>query len=295
MKKFFYVGFSVVILLSGCLEVKHVKETFSPDGHPAYIVDCSFDEMDCLKRAGDACQGHGYNVINKSNGKYDSHFLIECKQQSKTSSNPVKDQLADALEFRGLVLQDTISTCNNGPFSSRNYDYTEENKKYVDEIANARDYERVAWEKAAQQQEQKMDSMFIDNAQLILGIEYAMGYGVPKNLETAFKWLKKSAEEHGRNSIAQFNLGVMYAKGLGVKKNDTEAVRWFQDTIKNYPINGYEILALAKNNLGYMYANGFGVAKDVTKATKFFTEAKQDCEFIELINHNVDIMNKVTW
>lgn len=47
-----------------------------------------------------------------------------------------------------------------------------------------------------------------------LGVCYLEGNGVPKNVETAITWFRKSAEQ--KCSAGQFSLGVMYALGVGV-------------------------------------------------------------------------------
>ena len=61
-------------------------------------------------------------------------------------------------------------------------------------------------------------------AQLNLGVRYAKGDGVPKDLAKAAVWFQKAAiQGHAK---AQFNLGWMYANGDGVPKNSAKAVEW---------------------------------------------------------------------
>jgi TPR repeat protein len=53
-----------------------------------------------------------------------------------------------------------------------------------------------------------------DSAQFFLGVCYANGYGVPKNLELALQWYRLSADQG--NWFAQNDLGAMYQQGDGV-------------------------------------------------------------------------------
>jgi TPR repeat protein len=57
-------------------------------------------------------------------------------------------------------------------------------------------------------------------AQFNLGVCYANGYGVEKNLQQAFYWHKKAAEQG--HAKAQYNLGVCYDKGYGTEKTSNK-------------------------------------------------------------------------
>jgi len=63
-------------------------------------------------------------------------------------------------------------------------------------------------------------------AQYGLGLIYANGEGIEKNLTEAMKWYRKAAEQG--HASAQNNLGVMYDNGKGVEKNLTEAMKWYR-------------------------------------------------------------------
>lgn len=65
-----------------------------------------------------------------------------------------------------------------------------------------------------------------DLGQYNLSQFYRLGKGVPENLNEAFKWSKKAADQ-GYTS-AQNNLGAMYDNGFGVPENDAEAVNWYR-------------------------------------------------------------------
>ena len=77
--------------------------------------------------------------------------------------------------------------------------------------------EVAAYRKAAEQGDAQ--------AQFNLGLCYANGDGVQKDLTQAVFWLRKAADQG--DAEAQFNLGVCYANGYGVQKDLTQAVFWF--------------------------------------------------------------------
>ncbi len=63
-------------------------------------------------------------------------------------------------------------------------------------------------------------------AQYMLGSAYESGKGFSVNLQEAFKWYTKSAEQG--HSTAQFRLANLYVTGRGVSKDRTKARFWFQ-------------------------------------------------------------------
>ena len=63
-------------------------------------------------------------------------------------------------------------------------------------------------------------------AQLNLGICFAIGDGVNKNREHAAKWYRKSAEQG--NPEAQYCLGACYSNGDGVTEDAEESMKWLQ-------------------------------------------------------------------
>ena len=62
-------------------------------------------------------------------------------------------------------------------------------------------------------------------AQYKLGVAYAYGEGVKKDLEQAKIWYKKSAEQG--YSIAQRSLGNMYTHGEGIEQNKALGLAWY--------------------------------------------------------------------
>ena len=63
-------------------------------------------------------------------------------------------------------------------------------------------------------------------AQYNLGVSYAEGDGVVKDLEEAIKWWRKAADQG--NADAQTNLGIAYGYGAGVAQDYEEAVKWYR-------------------------------------------------------------------
>ncbi len=63
-------------------------------------------------------------------------------------------------------------------------------------------------------------------AEFDLGVLYAQGLGVRRDLTEAANWYRKSAGQG--NAEAQFALGQMYSRGWGVPRDQADAIRWLQ-------------------------------------------------------------------
>jgi len=61
-------------------------------------------------------------------------------------------------------------------------------------------------------------------AQTSLGLMFARGYGVEKNIELALKWWKLAAIQKN-DPGAQFNLATLYLEGKSVGQNLVEAAK----------------------------------------------------------------------
>ena len=59
---------------------------------------------------------------------------------------------------------------------------------------------------------------------------YFNGFGVARNLQTAFSWEKKSAE--AGSDIGMLHLGIMYIHGEGTPVNKTLGVIWLQKSAR---------------------------------------------------------------
>lgn len=93
-------------------------------------------------------------------------------------------------------------------------------------------------------------------AQYWLGMCLYEGKGIDVDLNNAFKWLKKSAEQGNR--YAANYLGECYYLGNGISVNKKEAVKWLKLAADTVPVAGYW--------LGDAYFYGNGVEKDTPKA-----------------------------
>ena len=101
-------------------------------------------------------------------------------------------------------------------------------------------------------------------AEYRLGAMYERGIGLPKDLMQARTWYEQAAK--GGNSKAMHNLAVLYADGTGVGQNLPEAARWFREGAEHgLPDSQY--------NLGILLERGMGVQKNVSEAAKWFAVA----------------------
>ncbi len=110
-------------------------------------------------------------------------------------------------------------------------------------------------------------------AQYQLGVCYANGDGVTKDMQEAVKWYTISAKLG--QVEAQINLAGCYHYGEGVDKNLQEAVRWYRKAADQ----GY---AYAQYNLGLLYQNGEGVVKDLIYAYMWLDLASERAEIMTL-------------
>ena len=90
-------------------------------------------------------------------------------------------------------------------------------------------------------------------AQLLLGMAYYDGDGVPQSLDEAARWYRAAAEQG--NADAQRMLGDLYFDGEGVPQDDAEAIRWWR-------LAADQGDADAHGWLGYTYYYGLGVPQD---------------------------------
>ena len=151
-----------------------------------------------------------------------------------------------------------------------------------------KDYERALreWKAAADAGQAE--------AQFDLGVLYAKGLGVKRDVPAAVGWYRKAADQG--NAEAQFALGQMYSRGWGVPRDEIDAMRWFQmandpnsigsatdwEVIEGYGIEQdpqqaaywYQMAAdqghaEAQYNLGRLYASGKGVPRDEERAVNW--------------------------
>ncbi len=99
-------------------------------------------------------------------------------------------------------------------------------------------------------------------AQYNIGVAYAQGTGVKKDMVKASRWWKLSALQGHRDS--SYNLGLVYARGAkDVPQDLALAAHWWQQAA----IHGD---AIAQYNLGMMYARGEGVKQNLETAIRWW-------------------------
>ncbi|UZO16608.1 uncharacterized protein OCT59_007991 [Rhizophagus irregularis] len=106
-----------------------------------------------------------------------------------------------------------------------------------------------------------------EEAMFNLANRYYNGEETEKNLEKAFHWYQKSAENGKEN--AMFNLAIYYENGEGTEKDLEKAFHWYQKAAENGHIN-------AMNYLSICYHNGEGIEKDLEKAIYWYQEAAEN-------------------
>lgn len=95
-----------------------------------------------------------------------------------------------------------------------------------------------------------------------LGVMYATGNGVRRDVFEASRWLRKAAEQ-GLLS-AQYHLPLYFYDGA--RTDYRQAIAWYRKAAEQ----GH---APAQNRLGRMYAMGLGVSEDLDEAIKWFQKA----------------------
>jgi TPR repeat protein len=99
-------------------------------------------------------------------------------------------------------------------------------------------------------------------AQFDLGLLYAQGLGVHRDLTEAAQWYRKSAEQG--NAEAQFALGQMYSRGWGVPRDEADAIRWLQMA------NSVESEGPPTD---WAVVEAYGIAKDPKEAVYWYSQA----------------------
>lgn len=120
-------------------------------------------------------------------------------------------------------------------------------------------------------QREKAEEGFSE-AQTWLGTAYRYGlYGVEKDNDEAFKWLKKAAEQ--KNIEAQCELGLMYYHGNGIPQNAEKAIKLWLEAIDKANADSYDYFSGIYLRLGYSYDDGDGVKKNSKEAVKWYKKS----------------------
>jgi TPR repeat protein len=97
-------------------------------------------------------------------------------------------------------------------------------------------------------------------AEYDLGLLYAKGLGVQRDLQVAQQWYEAAATQG--NAQAEFSLGQMYAQGWGIPANDASTLRWMEMANGSNGDN--------QEDLGWLPIEGYGTATDYTKAAYWY-------------------------
>lgn len=101
-------------------------------------------------------------------------------------------------------------------------------------------------------------------AQLVRGLKYLNGIGVPVDLAKARLWIERAALRG--QPVAQNLMGVLNQTGTGAPADMAVAIGWYEGAAKLGNLK-------AMTNLGKVYAGGWAEGTDFTKAAEWFTKA----------------------
>jgi hypothetical protein len=119
------------------------------------------------------------------------------------------------------------------------------------------------FEKAAYWYQKAIDR-YNDEANAYLGLLYATGKGVEKDLKKAYELFQNGANDG--DIQAQARLAQSYYYGSGVPKNYLKAAKWYRKSAE-------EGVIIAQFRLGYMLYKGLGVEKDIIESYFWFNLA----------------------
>jgi uncharacterized protein len=97
-------------------------------------------------------------------------------------------------------------------------------------------------------------------AQYDLGLLYAKGLGVQRDLNLAQQWYEAAALQG--NAQAEYSLGQMYSQGWGIPANEASTLRWMEMAKGSGGDN--------QDDPGWLAIEGYGNATDFTKAAYWY-------------------------
>ncbi|MAD58205.1 MAG: hypothetical protein CMK44_06495 [Porticoccus sp.] len=130
------------------------------------------------------------------------------------------------------------------------------------------------------------------SSQMELGMRFANGDGINKDLSKANAWFLEAAKQG--NIDGMFNIGVSYQTGSGVQKDHKEAVEWYQKASKR----GHGKASLL---LGDLFFKGEDVLHDEKKGTMAYLYYrladsqgnKEAMKIVEIIHSNMPEIEKM--
>ncbi|MGA0533425.1 tetratricopeptide repeat protein [Hansschlegelia sp. KR7-227] len=174
---------------------------------------------------------------------------------------------------------------------------------------------RAAFEEARKRAEGKSPDRA---AMTLLGVLYAGGYGVPRQVDEAVRWYQRAAKDGDRE--AMLALGLMKLQGLGGPKDPAAAAVWFEKAADKGEPEALYNLALMKLQQGasaqdlkeaarrlkaaaelgeaeaqYAYAvllkEGRGVERDVTASTMWLGRAAEQGDVAAMVEYAIAVFN----
>jgi TPR repeat protein len=97
-------------------------------------------------------------------------------------------------------------------------------------------------------------------AQYDLGLLYAKGLGVQRDLQVSQQWYEAAALQG--NAQAEYSLGQMYAQGWGIPANEASTLRWMEMANGSSGDNS--------EDPGWLAIEGYGTSTDFTKAAYWY-------------------------
>ena len=134
---------------------------------------------------------------------------------------------------------------------------------FADTAAGVATFKSKDYQKAYQEWKAAAESGKAE-AQFDLGLLYAQGLGVRRDLTEAARWYRASADQG--NAEAEFALGQMYSRGWGVPRDEVDALRWLQMA------NSVDSDGPPTN---WAAIEGYGEAKDAKQAVYWYRQAAE--------------------
>lgn len=138
--------------------------------------------------------------------------------------------------------------------------------------------------KAALSELQPLTEQGLAKAQLLLGLMYYQGQGVPQDYKEAIKLARLAAEQGDAN--AQNFVGLMYYNGHGVLEDYKETFKW-------YRLAAEQGSAAGQGMLSSLYYKGIGVPKDYMEAYAWASVAVANGSVTTVKNRDI-IRDKLT-
>ncbi len=103
-------------------------------------------------------------------------------------------------------------------------------------------------------------------AELVVGLKYLKGDGVPASDKDAARWFERAA--NAGNAVAQNHLGALYQAGRGVPADMNQATHWYEAAAMQGDRH-------AMSNLAVLYAGGGGGTKNFAEAARWFQRSAE--------------------